>query len=141
MIELTGNLWDYYGRAIIAITTSGSVTRDGRAVLGWGCARQAAERCAGLADHLGELIRGRGNHVHNLGGGLVSFPVEETAWSVPDQRLIARSAFELRELADLEGWEVIVVPLPGCGGGGLKWPEVREILAAHFDRRFLLINR
>lgn len=141
MIEVIGNLWDFQDKAIIAITTNGSVTRDGRAVLGRGCARQAAERFAGLADNLGGLIRVRGNHVHNLGNGLVSFPVEETAWSIPDQRLIARSACELRELVDQERWTAIVVPLPGCGGGGLQWPEVKVILAEHFDHRFLLITR
>jgi hypothetical protein len=139
MQEVYGDIWDYLGKAIIVITTSGSLTRDGRAVLGRGCARQAAERFPDLALQLGALVLEQGNHVHNLGNGLASFPVEESAWSLPDLGLIARSARELRELADRERWETIVVPRPGCGGGGLSWGEVRSLLISQFDDRFLVI--
>jgi len=140
MQEVYGDIWDYLGKAVIVITTSGSLTRDGRAVLGRGCARQAAERFPNLALQLGAMLQEQGNHVHNLGNGLVSFPVEESAWALPDLRLIARSARELKELADREGWETIVVPRPGCGGGGLSWHEVRSLLMSQFDDRFLVIS-
>lgn len=139
MIEISGNIWDYLGRAVIAITTNGSVARDGRAVLGRGVARQAGEHFQGLAARLGALVRENGNHVQVIGSGLVSFPVEETPWSLPDQGLIARSARELRDLADRERWETIVVPRPGCGGGGLDWKDVSPLLAAVFDGRFTII--
>jgi len=139
MHELTGDIWNYLGKAVIVITTNGSLTKDGRAVLGRGCARQALEHLSDLPLVLGVLIKAQGNHVHHLGNGLVSFPVEETAWSLPDLRLIARSASELRQLADQGGWEKIIVPRPGCGGGGLQWPEVKAALEPHFDERFLLI--
>lgn len=76
-----------------------------------------------------------------LGNGLVTFPVEESAWSLPDLRLIARSAHELLGLADREGWARVVVPRPGCGGGGLQWQEVRSILEEYFDDRFLIVDR
>jgi len=140
MIEVTDNIWEYLGRAVIAITTNGSLSRDGRAVLGRGCARQAGERFPALPARLGALIREHGNHVQVIGDGLVSFPVEETAWSLPDPGLIARSARELRELADRERWETIVVPRPGCGGGGLRWREVGPLLMELFDERFLVIS-
>jgi len=140
MIEITGNIWEHLGSAVIAITSNGSVTRDGRAVLGRGVARQAGEHFPGLAACLGALVRENGNHVQVVGSGLVSFPVEETAWSLPDPRLIARSALELRDLADREGWETIVVPRPGCGGGGLQWRDVGPLLMEQFDKRFLVIS-
>lgn len=140
MIELTGDIWDYWGTAVIAITTNGSLTRDGRAITGRGVARQAAARVPDLPQRLGADLKAGGNHVHELGHGLVSFPVEETAWSLPDLRLIARSARELLDLADCEAWTTIVVPRPGCGGGGLTWHEVRPLLAKVFDARFLVIN-
>lgn len=139
MIEVIGNIWEYLGKGIIVITTNGSLTRDGRAILGRGCARQAGERFPDLPQILGELIKTKGNHVHDLGNGLVSFPVEDSAWSLPDLRLIARSAAELCDLADREGLEFVVVPRPGCGGGGLHWPEVRPMLLARFDHRFTVI--
>lgn len=140
MREEFGNLWDYAGRAVLVITCSGSVSRHGCAVLGRGCARQAGERFPDLAERLGALIRAGGNHVHELGDGLVSFPVEETAWSLPEPRLIRRSAEELRALVDRRGFPAVVVPRPGCGYGGLRWTEVRPLLADLFDERFLVIG-
>ncbi len=140
MRETTGNIWDYVGCAVIVVTTNGMVAGSGAAVLGRGCARQAAARYPDLALRLGELLRERGNHVHDLGDGIVSFPVEETPWENPDPRLIARSAAELRDLADLRGWRTVVVPRPGCGGGGLDWRDVRPLLASRFDDRFIVIT-
>lgn len=140
MREIVGDIWDYLGSAVVAITTNGQVTRDGRAALGRGCAREAGERFPWLAKRLGALIRDHGNHVHYLGEGLVSFPVEHSPFENPDLRLIERSAKELAELAAREGWPMVIVPRPGCGGGGLDWREVRPVLERHFDDRFHIIT-
>ena len=140
MLEAVGNIWDYRKTAVIAVTTGGSLTRDGRAVLGRGVARQAAAFHPALAGLLGRLLTEHGNHVHDLGDGFVSFPVEETAWSLPDPGIIARSAAELHLLAGRSGWDRIVVPRPGCGGGGLVWSEVRPLLIPWFDHRFIVIS-
>lgn len=140
MLDIYGNIWDYFGNAIVAITSNGSMTRGGRAVLGRGVARQALAFLPDLTQRLGALLLADGNHVHELGKGIVSFPVEETAWSLPDPELIARSCHELRSLADSRGWQRIVVPRPGCGGGGLDWKDVQPILAARLDRRFMVIT-
>lgn len=139
MRESTENIWNYLGIAIIAITTNGSTTRDGRAILGRGVARQAAIQFPLLARELGQLLQQHGNHVVELSGGLVSFPVEESPWSLPDLRLIRQSAVELRSLADLRGWPLVVVPRPGCGGGGLQWKDVCPLLAEFFDDRFIVL--
>lgn len=138
MIETSGNIWDYAERGVIVITTNGSLTRDGRAILGRGVARQASMRISGIAEKLGWLIARHGNHVFDLGNGLVSFPVEETAWSLPDLHIIARSALELTVLADASGWRQVLVPRPGCGGG-LSWLEVKPVLEKVLDDRFILI--
>ena len=106
-----------------------------------GCARQAAKRFPDLPAVLGRLIEEHGNHVHLLREGLVSFPVEHGWMEVPDPRLIARSGRELRRLADRHPWPKIVVPRPGCGGGGLVWQEeVRPLLEEPFDGRFCVIH-
>lgn len=140
MHELTGNVWDYLDSAVVVITTNCQVDHRGHAVLGRGCARQAQEYFPDLAERLGRLLLEQGVRVHELGGGLVSFPIEETAWSTPDLRLIRRSAAQLRELADRRGWEKVVVPRPGCGGGGLEWKEVKPVLADLLDERFYVIT-
>ena len=105
MLETVGNIWEYAAESLITITTNGSLTPDGRAVFGRGVAREAATRFPGLAVKLGSLLKEKGNQVLDLGNGIVSFPVEETPWSLPDLRIIARSAQELRALADISGWE------------------------------------
>jgi len=141
MFETVGDIWQHADRGdIIVITTNGSLTRDGRAVFGRGVARQAALRFPGLDGKLGRLLAEEGSHVFDLGCGIVSFPVEETAWSQPDLRIIARSAEELRLLADRSGWRRIVVPRPGCGGGGLAWKDVGPLLAPWLDERFVVIK-
>jgi hypothetical protein len=140
MFETVGDIWEYATTGVIVVTTNGSLTRDGRAVMGRGVAKQAALRFPGLAEKLGILLSVEGNHVFDLGCGIVTFPVEETAWSQPDMRIIARSAEELRILADRSEWELIVVPRPGCGGGGLAWKEVRPLLEPCFDHRFFVIS-
>lgn len=139
MIEVSGDIWEQLGKGAIAVTTSGSITRKGKAVMTRGVAGQAARRFPDLPEILGLLLLTSGNHVHLLGHGIVSFPVEESAWENPDLRLISRSARELRLLADREGWEKVLVPRPGCGGGGLDWREVRPLLEEHFDARFTVM--
>ena len=141
MFETAGDIWEQVGNSVIAITTNGSVTADGRAIFGRGVARQAAHRYPSLAEILGRLIKERGSHVFDLGAGIVTFPVEETPWSLPDLRIISRSAQELRALADQSGWEQILVPRPGCGGGGLAWKDVQPLLEPWFDNRFTVISQ
>lgn len=139
--ELSGNLWEYHTQGyVVAITTNGKVARNGLNVMARGTARQAAERFPELPRVLGAKIGSCGNHVFDLGERLVSFPVEHTPWEVPDLRLIKQSSRELRELVDQRGWDRIIVPRPGCGGGGLSWGEVRPLLEPYFDERFRIIN-
>lgn len=140
MHEITGDIWDYRDKAIIAITTNGQVTRRGGAVMGRGVAAQAARLFPRIPALLGALLAGKGNHCHCLGGNIVSFPVEHSPYEIPDLRLIEQSARELKEMADARGWSMVVVPRPGCGGGGLSWMEVRPILERYFDGRFTVIS-
>lgn len=139
MRERVGDIWEFRDSSIIAITTNGSVTRAGQAVFGQGVSRQAAARVPRLAEILGGKLLDQGNHVFDLGGGIVSFPVEETPWSLPDPRIIARSAQELKLLTDAADWLRVVVPRPGCGGGGLAWSDVRPLLEPWLDDRFIVI--
>lgn len=139
--EIFGDLWDYYGTAAVGITTGGQVSRKGHCAMPRGCARQAKERFPELTAKLGALILSAGNHVFHLGGGLFSFPVENSPFEVPDLRLIERSCRELVELANQQGWSKVVLPRPGCGGGGLDWRQVRPLLERHLDQRFYIITQ
>ena len=78
--------------------------------------------------------------IFDLGCRIVSFPVEENPYQNPELRLIEQSCQELVELANYKGWQKVVVPRPGCGGGGLCWGEVRPILQKYLDDRFHVIS-
>ncbi len=141
MREICGDLWNEHAKGdVVAITTNGMVNKVGRAIMPRGCARQARERFPELLQTLGLLLRQHGNHVFDLGHQIVSFPVEQDPYQVPEMRLIERSCRELVELADYKGWQKVVVPRPGCGGGGLQWSDVKTILERHFDERFHVIT-
>ncbi len=141
MIEIVGDLWGEHAQgAVVAITTNGAVNRVGRADMSRGCARQARDRYPSLLQTLGSLLKQHGNHVFDLGHQLVSFPVEDDPFQNPDMRLIEQSCRELVELVDYKGWQKVVVPRPGCGGGGLSWTDVRPILQKYFDDRFFVIS-
>lgn len=141
MREIFGDLWQHHIEgAVVAITTNGMVNKVGSAVMLRGCARQARDRFPALLKTLGSLIKQHGNHVFDLGHQIVSFPVEEDPYQVPEMRLIDQSCRELVKLVDYKGWQKVVVPRPGCGGGGLEWTDVRTVLARHFDERFYVIT-
>ena len=141
MHEVAGDLWLYHAEGfIVAITTGGLVSKRGECAMPRGCARQARDRFPGLAAQLGALILHQGNHVHDLGNRIVSFPVENSPFELPEPALIERSCRELVDLADRSNWQSIVVPRPGCGGGGLNWQDIRQIVARYFDHRFTLIR-
>ena len=106
-----------------------------------GCARQASVLYPELIRILGALLVNHGNHVFDLGRRIVSFPVVEDPYQNPDIRLIEQSCRELVDLVDYKGWQKVVVPRPGCGGGGLDWAEVQPILQKHFDERFFVIEK
>jgi hypothetical protein len=141
MLEITGDLWaEHANGAVVVITTNGMVNKVGRAVMLSGCARQACERFPDFLKTHGSLLSLHGNHVFDLGHHVVSFPIEEAPYQVPDQRLIEQSCRELVALADYKGWRKVVVPRPGCGGGGMVWSDVRTVLLRHFDDRFHVIT-
>lgn len=65
MTLLRGSLLQQVADAI-CLTTNGAVKGTGQAVMGRGCAREAAHRWPALPQRLGDLLRASGNRVHLL---------------------------------------------------------------------------
>ena len=140
MIEIHGNLWDYYDKPnyVCMITTNGFVKRNGEAVMGRGCAFEATQRIPNIAATLGTLIRDRGNipSLIQQEPPLYSFPVKHKWWQKADLGLIQNSLFYLSQIMMTIGWQkqYFVLPRPGCGNGQLEWTSVKPLFVSVSDR-------
>lgn len=140
MIEITGDLWEFPATAR-CITTNGFVRNDGHAVMGRGCAKQAARRYPALPALLGGLLKEKGNHVFLLmeHPRLYTFPVKRNWYEQASLQLIERSCQEL--IPFIKAGERCVIPRPGCGNGQRDWvTEVEPILSKLLDDRFMVID-
>lgn len=136
-----GKIEDYIGRATaVAFTCSGSVAVSGKAVLGKGHVRDLAKIIPNLAEMLGEHIRKNGLKVAEVTKRVVAFPSEYSWDSYADIGLIERSAQDLAKLTEEKGWQTVIMPKIGCGGGGLTWEAVADVLDKHLDSRFIILD-
>ena len=143
MKEASGDLWKIGANAdAIVITTNGTVKKNGEAVMGRGCAQEAAVRFPDLPKFLGKrLVVFNDVKVFSFGNWtLVTYPVKHEWWQKADMGLIAKSALELVFFAEKHEWENVVMPRPGCGNGGLSWWAVRPILEEVLDDRFTAVT-
>lgn len=143
MHNITGNMWEIEADAK-CITTNGTVKKNRACVMGRGNALEAKTLIPGIDSILGEAILAHGNRVILLevladGTKLFSFPVKHNWWERADLDLIARSAGELAEMADLLGLHKVILPRPGCGNGRLQWAYVEPILSSKLDGRIYCI--
>lgn len=134
MIEQAGDLWTIPADFRV-ITTNGSIRHDGKAVMGRGCAKEAARFYPRFPRLLGQRLEASGNRVHffsdrELGAsqGIFTFPVKHTWHARADLALISRSTAEFAR--QLLASATYVMPRPGCGNGQLAWKDVQPIVAA-----------
>lgn len=140
MKEQQGNIFaPEFQNTIKLITTNGIVKSDGTAVMGAGLALAAAKINPWMPAKLGKFINEYGNRPFNLGEGYASFPTKNHWRDPSDLLLIIYSATMLVEMADKFNWEHIVSVKPGCGLGGLQWPDVRAEILPIFDDRFTIL--
>lgn len=143
MNEATGNLWTFPAE-IRVITTNLFVKRNGEAVMGRGCAREAAQRWPHMPALLGRAILDGGVSTTDLGTWsdehIVAMPVKHNWWKPADLSLIEHSAQDLADLTTLRKWSTVVLPRPGCGNGQLSWRDVEPVLRNILDNRFTVIT-
>ena len=133
MLEIKGNLWNYYGQpnVVVCITTNGFIKKNGEAVMGRGCALEATRLYPELPKLLGDHLKSMGNFPHLFEferGGLISFPVKHNWWENADLNLIQLSAGYLSGLAGIKSNTAFILPRPGCGNGHLSWEEVKPVI-------------
>ena len=118
MIEIRGDLWSHIGKAdVICITTNGFVKSNGDAVMGRGCARQAARRYPDMLQLLGEANRNQGWRYPTLlkedsGTQIWSYPVKPDriiGGTTPEQ-VVKHMRDKLDLTRDVPGWAAIANP-------------------------------
>ena len=75
---------------------------------------------------------------------IVSFPVKNHWKEDADLKLIEMSCRQLKKMVDKLGWEVVLLPRPGCGLGNLSWKKkVKPIMKKYFgyDDRIVLVHK
>lgn len=128
----------------ICITTNGYVRKDGRAVMGRGVAKTAADMFPTIPLYLGKAITNKGNHLQKIykidNVDILSFPVKHNWWEKADLALIERSTYQLKYLTDRLHYREIYLPRPGCSNGKRDWEtEVKPILEKYLDDRFTVV--
>jgi hypothetical protein len=145
--EVKGNAWELWGKGFdgLCITSNGYVTKAGKCVMGRGIALEAKTRIKGLDEHLGTLIKRKGNIVHELGvdskgNFMYSFPVKHKWDEAGDIELIKLSCMQLMAYINDRGLQAVLLPRPGCGNGKLKWEDVSKVIAPLLDERVYVVS-
>ncbi len=155
MKELKADVFEIYDQhpwCTICIPSNGCVTKAGKAVMGKGVARQAAQRWRHLPAVVGRHISEWGNRVVFIEHRVLAFPtkgigaistgsnvVKHLQRRFPPGRTvpgwatrstlqrIALSLEQLKVLHRLCGLGDVYLPRPGCGAGGLDWTSVQPL--------------
>lgn len=149
MNTVTGDLWDYAGRAWIVVPTNLVVNSDHRAAMGLGVAAQARDKYPGLDRLYGLFLHMAHDHLPQLCtvfatgqplfGGLILFPTKEH-WGGNGRLDYIEQG--LQHLARLPITGPVVLPFLGAGYGKLDPRVVRALLEKYLtDDRFTLVER
>jgi len=125
MVEKVCNLW-IEPADFRCIPTSGAVS-NGEAIMDEGIALEATKRFQSMPADLGRLLTSRGNHVHEIRPGVLSFPIKQYNWSSISLELITRS---VSELSALVGKAKVLLPRPPLGDGDPTWDQVKAVLTS-----------
>lgn len=138
--EAVADLWEF-DCTLRAIPTNGVVNpQTGRLVMGGGVALQARQLFPTLDLELGRLVRAEGNIPFILRKyQVLSFPTKHHFKHPSLLSLIDQSCRLVVELVEPE--DVVAMPWPGCGLGGLTPSQVRPLLENVLDDRFVLLSQ
>lgn len=132
---------------IICVTTNGEIRKDGRAVMGAGCAKFVRDNFKDIDRKLAGYLRQYGNRVFNLGKHtykgkeviILTFPTKNLWNDESSLELIGTSSKQLVELSNKFNFKQVYIPIPGCSNGKLVWSDVKNVLNA-LDERFVVYS-
>lgn len=147
----------------ICITTNGNYSRSGVAIMGGGCAGEAARRWPEMPLRLGKMLRSFMSNIPFVIGAVnenaealeltkelvdsrqfkclvFSFPTINNLIDGSNLELIKQSATIMMDYANQYGLKKIVLGRPGVGIGGLSWSEVKPEIESILDDRFVIVS-
>jgi hypothetical protein len=147
MREIVGDLWDHYREAnsYILIPVNMDRKRNGRAVMGRGVAAQAKHRIPGIDSELGRflglLINGSPLGTVQIAPGVATFVTKRHWYEKSTLILIETSARRLATTARFNLFRTFYLPRPGCGNGGLRWEDVRAVIAPILPDNVVIVSK
>jgi len=147
MKETIGNMWDIPADAY-CITTNNVIKQNGCAVMGAGVALDCKNRFTGCDKDLGIFIGLNGHKVGIFSGVifngklicLISFPTKYHWRDPSDINLIEKSAKELIKLIEINKYNNVLLPRPGCLNGRLNWKDIKKVIEPILDNRVTIIS-
>lgn len=122
------------------VTTNGLVNKDGRAIMGRGCALSAKRKYPGIDINLAKHIGKHGNVPGIIYNNpvIISLPSKHVWYGTGDVDLIENSLIKLVQLVDQHDFYYVALPKPGCSNGKLNYSQVKHICESILDDRFLM---
>ncbi len=148
MKYMSGDIWELTDqlRGWAVIPTNTTIRSDGKAVMGAGLAKEAAERFPGLPERLAEHIKIFGEGIYTE-MPIVCLPTKHN-WRQPSRiewiEQGCRDLYRFGQLLSSVGHEQpIFLPKLGCGLGGLNWErQVRPLVDTILEGdRFVLVTQ
>lgn len=147
----------------ICITTNGNYSRNGVAIMGGGCAGEAARRWESMPIRLGKMLKTFSSNIPFVIGAVdengdaleltkelvdsrqfkclvFSFPTINNLIDGSNLALIKRSATIMMDYANQYGLKKIICPRMGVGIGGLKWADVKPAVENILNDRFIIVS-
>jgi len=147
----------------ICITTNGHYTKAGIAVMGGGCAGEAARRWPEMPVRLGKMLRTFMSNIPFVIGAVdengealeltadllkerkfkclvFSYPTINNLVRGSELGLIKQSAQVMVDYVNQYNLKKVILPRPGVGIGGLTWKEVKPEIENILDDRFVIVS-
>jgi hypothetical protein len=147
----------------ICVTTNGHYTKSGTAVMGGGCAGEAARRWPEMPIRLGKMLRTFMSNIPFVIGAVdekaehleltadlvkerkfkclvFSYPTINNLVKGSELGLIKQSATIMVDYAEQYNLKKIILPRPGVGIGGLSWKDVKPEIEKILDDRFVIVS-
>lgn len=147
----------------ICVTTNGHYTKTGVAVMGGGCAGEAARRWPEMPVRLGKMLRTFMSNIPFVIGAVdengealeltadtikerkfkclvFSYPTIHNLVRGSELGLIKQSAQVLVDYVNQYDLKKVILPRPGVGIGGLSWKEVKPEIENILDDRFVIVS-